>query len=107
MRYFSSTNLAVLSLCASIFSSITLANENDTQVEKDLAQQVVVSSAKQLLFYPKHNASAIAKSLNHAQVPSQISAQVLSVPVALGSKVKKGQVLVKLDFQKHKIIKYC
>jgi RND family efflux transporter MFP subunit len=104
MRKLSVLNLAVFSLVTSILAPVTLANEGANVAEQAIAQKVLVSSAEQLLFYPKHNASAVANSLNHAQVPSQISAQVLSVPVTLGTKVQKGQVLVELDCQKNTIV---
>lgn len=63
------------------------------------AQKVSTAQAKELLFYPQQNATAVAKPLNHCKVPTQISAQVVSIPVQRGDLVSEGQLLVKLDCQ--------
>ena len=62
-------------------------------------QKVSVERAEQLLFYPEKKATAIVQSINHAQVPAQIAGQVNEITVQQGTKVAKGQVLVKLDCQ--------
>jgi len=66
-------------------------------------QKVSTAQAKNLFFYPQKNATAVAKALNHTNVPSQIAAQVNSIKVQRGDAVSKGQLLVKLDCQNNEL----
>lgn len=83
-----------LAVCLSIISLVSQANN---------VQKVTVERAEQLLFYPEKKATAISKAINHAQVPAQISAQIVSINVRLGDVVEKNEVLVSLDCQDKKI----
>ena len=83
-----------LAACLSIISLVSQANN---------VQKVTIERAEQLLFYPEKKATAISKAINHAQVPAQISAQIVSINVRLGDVVKKNEVLVSLDCQDKKI----
>jgi len=80
--------------CLSIVPLVSQANS---------VQKVTVEIAEQLLFFPEKKATALSHAINHAQVPAQISAQVISIDVQLGSVVEKGQRLVSLDCQDKKI----
>ncbi|MBU2892086.1 efflux RND transporter periplasmic adaptor subunit [Colwellia sp. D2M02] len=79
-------------------SQTALAMSSGDQLT-DNSQKVTVAQASSLLFYPEKKATALVSSINHAKVPAQIAAQVLSVNVQLGSSVNQGQVLVNLDCQ--------
>lgn len=93
MRFFTLVPLSSLILF-SFISLSSYANEG---------QKVTSSSAEDLYFYPKKNVTAVAKAINHTQVPTQISAQVLSILVQQGNPVTKGQILVTLDCQDNQI----
>lgn len=66
-------------------------------------QKVSTAKAKDLFFYPQKDATAVAKALNHAKVPTQISAQVTAILVQRGDTVSKGQLLVQLDCQDNEL----
>ncbi len=58
---------------------------------------VSVTPVADLSFYPHRNAPAKVISLNVSQIPAEISAPIRSLVVRVGDKVKKGQLLAKLD----------
>jgi RND family efflux transporter MFP subunit len=86
-----------LRLIATFFFISLNVQANSSQV--NISQKVTVERASSLLFYPEKKATALIKPINHAQVPSQISAQVSSINVQIGNSVIKGQILVNLDCQ--------
>lgn len=79
-----------LAVLLTLFSGISHAN---------ITQKVTLERAKQLLFYPEQKATALSVAINHAQLAAQISAQVVTINVQLGSRVEQDQVLVHLDCQ--------
>ena len=101
----STSPLYSLTLFASLFfiSNTVFANNspentvpaNGSQLNN--SQKVSTELASSLLFYPERKATALVNPINHAQVPAQISAQVLSVNARLGDSVTKDQMLVGLD----------
>ncbi len=101
-------SLARTPLTRSVFTKITLTVSAYLCVislasQATEVQKVTVERAEQLLFFPVKKATALSKAINHAQVPAQISAQVASINVQLGSVVEKGQILVNLDCQDKQI----
>jgi len=94
VSFFHIVSIQILISFLSISSFSLLAND---------PQKVSTAQAKDLLFYPKKNATAVAKALNHTSVPSQISAQIKSITVHRGDQVSMGQLLVKLDCQNNEL----
>ena len=60
-------------------------------------QEIEVTLFSELAFYPERSAPARVISLNEPVISTQISAQVLAIPVRVGDRVKKGEVLAQLD----------
>jgi RND family efflux transporter MFP subunit len=92
--------MAASPLYSLIFITALFVISNKAQANsspENNSQQVTVENASSLLFYPERKATALIKPINHAQVPAQISAQVLNVMVELGDIVNKDQVLVSLN----------
>ncbi len=85
------------SVLASFFTLFSLATAATS------VQKVTVELAEKVLFFPEEKATALARSINHAQVPAQISAQVNKINVHQGSRVVKDQLLVELDCQGNRI----
>ncbi|MCJ8318813.1 MAG: efflux RND transporter periplasmic adaptor subunit [Colwellia sp.] len=94
VTFFHSAFILLLASFTSTLSFTLQANE---------PQKVSTAQAKELFFYPQKNATAVAKALNHTNVPSQIPAQVNSIAVQRGESVSKGQLLVELDCQNNEL----
>ncbi len=64
------------------------------------ADEAVLVSAKplqELAIYPQVEAPATVVSINHSQVSAEISAPIDGVEVQVGDRVRKGDLLVRLD----------
>ncbi|MBU2710945.1 efflux RND transporter periplasmic adaptor subunit [Zooshikella harenae] len=59
--------------------------------------RVSAEPASELLFYPTRSAPAQVVALNKSQIPAEISARLVSMPINVGDQVKKGAILANLD----------
>ncbi|RDH45277.1 efflux RND transporter periplasmic adaptor subunit [Zooshikella ganghwensis] len=59
--------------------------------------RVSAEPASELLFYPTRSAPAQVIALNKSQIPAEISARLVAMPINVGDKIAKGDILANLD----------
>jgi RND family efflux transporter MFP subunit len=64
---------------------------------------VTQSTLADIAIYPQVSIPATAISLNNATISSEVRARVKYIPVLVGDKVKRGDVLVKLNTKDYKL----
>ncbi|MGI9304488.1 MAG: efflux RND transporter periplasmic adaptor subunit [Gammaproteobacteria bacterium] len=62
-------------------------------------KQVTKKPLREVAVYPQHSAPATVVSLNNSRISAQLNAQIETIEVKVGNRVKQGQVLAKLDCQ--------
>ncbi len=67
------------------------------------ATPVSITTLDRLLFYPSREAPATVVSLNNSLISAEISGEILELLVQTGTKVKKGDVLAKIDCEPYEI----
>ncbi|MDE1464544.1 efflux RND transporter periplasmic adaptor subunit [Spartinivicinus poritis] len=88
------------SLLIILQACITISLTATTQLSwSDTPTLVSAKTVNQLQFYPEQSAPAKVVALNQSQIPAEINARLIHMPVNVGDLVKQGALLAKLDCQ--------
>ena len=76
------------------------------QVDPSLAAPaVVIKPLSEIGIYPERDASAQAVSLNESRIAAEISGRIEAIPVRVGNRVARGEVLARIECRDHELVR--
>lgn len=69
------------------------------------APAVVIKPLSEIAIYPERDASAQAVSLNESRIAAEISGRIEAIPVRVGKRVARGEVLARIECRDHELVR--
>src|SRR3990167_4414973 len=67
--------------------------------------EVVIKPLSEIAIYPERDASAQAVSLNESRIAAEISGRIEAIPVRVGNRVARGEVLARIECRDHELVR--